>query len=432
MVSTLPRGYKESPIGSIPAEWECLPFKSGLACKPEYGANASAVEPSDDDFIRYIRITDINDNGTLTTDTCKALPENEAHDYMLQDGDIVIARTGNTVGKSLLFTPNMGRCAFAGYLIKFKLDQEKLEPRFAIQYLRCDIFWNWIKASIKVGAQPNINSQQYQALPVAFPPLPEQKKIASILSAVDNKLDLIDRKITATRTLKKGLMQRLFSQGVGTQDADGHWQPHNEYKDSELGRIPAGWEVKTFDDALQMIERPVGMEDTSEYQLVTVKRRYGGVVKRSRLEGKDIKVKSQYFLKEGDFLISKRQIVHGACGLVGTHLSGAIVSNEYHTFKSKDGYFLPYINRLVQTPHYLKTFLLASIGVHIEKMLFKYDQWAKFQIPVPPLDEQQQIVHIFSSLDNKIGRLEEQKTSYQQLKKGLMQKLLTGQWRVNV
>ena len=174
-----------------------------------------------------------------------------------------------------------------------------------------------------------------------------------------------------------------------------------------------------------MIERPVDMSDDAVYQLVTVKRRYGGVVKRSNLKGSEIRVKSQYFLERGDFLISKRQIVHGACGIVGKELEGAIVSNEYHAFRAKAGFHLEYIARLVQLPHYLKSFLLSSIGVHIEKMLFKYDQWAKFEIPVPPLPEQKKIARILSTVDSKLALIDQQITAAQTLKKGLMQKLFS-------
>ena len=102
---------------------------------------------------------------------------------------------------------------------------ESFEPMFFHQYLMSDHFQDILDVNATGTTAKGIQQKRLVKLEVLRPPLPEQKKIASILSAVDNKLDLIDRKITATRTLKKGLMQRLFSQGVGTRDADGHWQP---------------------------------------------------------------------------------------------------------------------------------------------------------------------------------------------------------------
>ncbi|MBK7005952.1 MAG: restriction endonuclease subunit S [Burkholderiales bacterium] len=79
-------------------------------------------------------------------------------------------------------------------------------------------------------------------------PLPEQQKIAAILTAVDDKLDVIARQISATQTLKQGLMQTLFTRGAGTPDAQGRWHPHTEFQDTELGRIPVGWRVVTVND----------------------------------------------------------------------------------------------------------------------------------------------------------------------------------------
>ncbi|MDM7286188.1 restriction endonuclease subunit S, partial [Klebsiella pneumoniae] len=96
-----------------------------------------------------------------------------------------------------------------------------------------------------------------------------------------------------------------------------------------LGMLPTGWQKLSLEKCLNIEARKAYIQDNQEYDLVTVKRSRGGVIRREHLKGKDISVKSQFYIKEGDFLISKRQIVHGACGLVPKELSGSIVSNEY-------------------------------------------------------------------------------------------------------
>ena len=93
-----------------------------------------------------------------------------------------------------------------------------------------------------------------------------------------------------------------------------------------LTECPPGWKRCTYADLFNAIERPVKLEDEKEYQLVTVKRSRGGVVRREVLKGREIKTKSAFELREGDFLISNRQIVHGACGTVPSELAGSIVS----------------------------------------------------------------------------------------------------------
>ena len=427
MGAVLPEGYKDSPVGAIPNDWDAYPLKTVADINPA----KSKLDESDQ--VTFLGMADLSESGHVIGGEIKEYSTVSSGFTSFVDDDVLVAKitpcfeNGKGAHVSEL-TNGVGFGSTEFHVLRAK-------PLVAPGYLYRVIYTEEFRTQ---GERNMVGSAGQRRVPtdfiknyiVALPPLPEQKKIARILSTVDSKLALIDQQITATQTLKKGLMQKLFSEGVGTQDADGKWQPHTEFKDSELGRIPVGWEVKSIRQALQMVERPVDMSDHCEYQLVTVKRRYGGVVERSKLLGKDIKVKSQYYLKAGDFLISKRQIVHGACGIVPNDLEGAIVSNEYHSFRAKPDFDLEYISRLVQTPHYLNSFLLSSIGVHIEKMLFKYEQWAKFEIPVPPIDEQQRISKVFSTVDRKLERLTTQKTQTEHLKKGLMQKLLTGQIRV--
>ena len=227
-------------------------------------------------------------------------------------------------------------------------------------------------------------------------------------------------------------MQTLFTRGAGTQDAQGRWHPHTEFQDTELGRIPVGWRAMAIGDALEVVERPFAMEPQGRYRRVTVKRRHGGVELRDELPGGEIKVKNQFLLESGDFLISERQIVHGACGIVPAELAGALVSNEYLVLKARANFDVRYFNYLVQLLRYAKLFLMCSQGVDIEKFLFKPKDWLKKSIPVPPLAEQQQIVKALVALEAKEMTLTTKQAHYQSLKRGLMQKLLTGEWRVKV
>jgi type I restriction enzyme S subunit len=249
---------------------------------------------------------------------------------------------------------------------------------------------------------------------------------------VDKKLDLIDRQIAVTQTLKRGLMQTLFCRGVGTEVAGGRWVPHTEFKGSELGEVPKSWSTRSISEVFDVVERTFKMVDDHLYRRVTVKRRHGGIELRDELPGKNIKVKSQFLIEEGDFLISERQIVHGACGVVPSELAGALVSNEYLVLKFKEGMDVRYFNYLVQLLRYAKYFLLCSQGVDIEKLLFKPNDWLKKIIPVPPYEEQVRIADVISTVEAKLGSLQNKKEEYQQAKRGLLQKLLTGEWRVKL
>ncbi|EFC1354112.1 restriction endonuclease subunit S [Escherichia coli] len=197
-----------------------------------------------------------------------------------------------------------------------------------------------------------------------------------------------------------------------------------------LGMLPTGWQKLSLEKCLNIEARKAYIQDNQEYDLVTVKRSRGGVIRREHLKGKDISVKSQFYIKEGDFLISKRQIVHGACGIVPKELSGSIVSNEYCVLTGKSGFYLPYMEFLSESLYFQQTCFHSSIGVHIEKMIFKLDSWFKWPFNIPPLSEQKRIVKILSTWDEAISVTEKLLTNSQQQKKALMQQLLTGQKRL--
>lgn len=166
-----------------------------------------------------------------------------------------------------------------------------------------------------------------------------------------------------------------------------------------LGATPPGWSRGPLSEHLFEEVRPVKMVDEETYDLVTVKRSRGGVVLRERLKGKEIAVKSQFRLKAGDFLISKRQIVHGACGIVPPELDDAIVSNEYAVLRARPSLNLEFLNYLAQLVYFQQTCFHSSIGVHVEKMIFKLDRWLQWEFNIPPTSEQDRICEVLRAWD---------------------------------
>ena len=194
----------------IPQEWNVTRLIEQCIQKPKYGAGESAIE-KDLKLPRYIRITDLNDDGSLRNKEWKSIKENAAKDYLLNYNDILFARTGATVGKSYLYTGEDGRCAFAGYLIKFQPDQTKLNSKFLFHYIHSIYYWKYIKSIQTWGVQPNINAEQYSNLLILLPPIHEQQKIASILSGVDAYIQKNQEYKKKMELLKKGLMQKLLT-----------------------------------------------------------------------------------------------------------------------------------------------------------------------------------------------------------------------------
>lgn len=198
-----------------------------------------------------------------------------------------------------------------------------------------------------------------------------------------------------------------------------------------LGVTPLGWSRGPLSEHLFEELRPVKMADDEIYDLVTVRRSRGGVVLRERLQGKEIAVKSQFRLRAGDFLISRRQIVHGACGIVPPELDGAIVSNEYAVLRARSSLDLEFLNCLAHSVYFQQTCFHSSIGVHVEKMIFKLEEWLKWDFDLPPAREQGQIAEILATWDRAIENVEALIANAREQKAALMQALLTGERRLS-
>lgn len=194
--------------------------------------------------------------------------------------------------------------------------------------------------------------------------------------------------------------------------------------------FPNDWNKVQIANILKLVERPLDLVDDKLYEQITVKRNYGGIQSRGFLEGKNILVKNQFKIEEGDFVISKRQISHGACGVVPKTLNGAIVSNEYNVFRVTDKVDLLFFNYYVQLPFMRKNFFTASDGVHIEKLLFKTNDWLKNTISIPTYNEQKKISNILLTWDKAIKLKEKLLCKKRKQKRGLMYSLLTGEVRL--
>lgn len=198
--------------------------------------------------------------------------------------------------------------------------------------------------------------------------------------------------------------------------------PEGYVKDKD-GIYPRDWASKKIGQWLKLAERTIVLQDEEEYQLVTVRRGFGGVDSRGSFLGKNVLVKNYFIVKTGDFIISKRQIAHGACGIVPPELDGAVVSNEYNVFLPQDGTNIQMFNLMMQLPHYKRLFYLMSDGVHIEKLLFKTQDWMKRTLAMPLLKEQKKIAEILSTQDKAIELQGRKIEELKRFKKGCLEKM---------
>lgn len=204
--------------------------------KGNYGIAASAVDYSDE-LYTYLRITDIKDDGTIDFGGLKSVNDEKAANYLLQPNDIVFARTGASTGRNYFYDGSDGQFVYAGFLIKFSIDPDKVNPKYVKYYCLSQEYKGWIASYNTGSTRGNINAKTLAQMPLVLPERMQQDKMVDILSS-------IERKIKENEKINKNLEQ----------------QAKALYKDwffdfspfPTEGNLPNGWRLGTVGDIIQL------------------------------------------------------------------------------------------------------------------------------------------------------------------------------------
>ena len=188
-------------------------LKRLLSSPFQYGANDSGVEYSTS-LARYIRITDISLDGDLKTEGAKSLHDDVAEPYILSDGDILLARSGATAGKSFLYKSEYGLCAFAGYLIRANVDKKKIMPEYLMYVTNSSDYERWKNSVFIQATIQNISAERYGQLPIPLPAISKQKSIVTFLDKQCEHIDRLAGKLDNEIALFTEYRTRLISDVV--------------------------------------------------------------------------------------------------------------------------------------------------------------------------------------------------------------------------
>ena len=195
-------------VGDIPEHWETIRLKYLIRSPLQYGANESGVE-YDENLPRYIRITDITSDNKLKEINKLSLPYEIAKPYLLENNDILFARSGATVGKSFMYKSKYGISAFAGYLIKASI-KKNVSPDFVYYYTLSSNYELWKEIVATQSTIQNIGADKYNNLIISLPPVEEQEKISSFLDKkckeIDKIISLKNQQINLLQEYKKSLI----------------------------------------------------------------------------------------------------------------------------------------------------------------------------------------------------------------------------------
>ena len=177
-----------------------MPLSSlSIGGKGTYGIAASAVPFSSDKYT-YLRITDINDEGTLNSSDLKSVDDPDADKYILRPNDIVFARTGASTGRNYFYDGNDGTFVYAGFLIKFSIDPNKVNPQYIKYFCLSQKYRDWIHSFNTGSTRGNINERTLAQMPIDFPSREQQNLLVNVLSKLDEKIKLnnqINRNLAA-------------------------------------------------------------------------------------------------------------------------------------------------------------------------------------------------------------------------------------------
>ena len=385
--------YKQTELGLIPEDWEVKKLGECSSISGDYGINAPAVKFSED-LPTYLRITDIDDDGNYSKENKVSVKDDNSESFILDDEDIVFARTGATVGKTYLHNKKEnGDLVFAGFLIRFRTNFDILLPYYLKLYTNTDKYWNWVSVFSMRSGQPGINSKEYSNLKIPLPPLAEQKKIADCLSTWDSAIEKQNALINALTDRKKALMQQLLT---GKKRLPGF---SDEWKEVKLGEISIKKSSTLQANSLE--------ENNGEFKV------YGasGIVANI-----DFYNESEEYIgivKDGSG-VGNLMLCDAKSSVLGTL---DIIKNN-----KKSNLFFIY---LILSKIHFEKYKVGGAIPHIY-----YRDYSREKINIPSLSEQTAIAEILATADRELQLQKEKLAQLQTQKKGLMQVLLTGKKRL--
>lgn len=191
--------------------WEEKTLKESSVIAGNYGLS---VPSTTFNGVRYLRITDITDWGDLNDDKVSAKLDEDKEQDKLEEGDLLFARTGATVGKTLMYKNEFGDCLFAGYLIRYRLNKDIVLPKYVFYITHSDKYYKWILENQKAAAQPNISAKLYNEYLLSYPPLSDQQTIVATLDSIKSKVDRLqenyDKIVKECDTLKQAILRQVF------------------------------------------------------------------------------------------------------------------------------------------------------------------------------------------------------------------------------
>jgi type I restriction enzyme S subunit len=376
---------------------------------------------------QVLRIGDI-----LSLEYGKGLPANER-----SKGNYPVFGSNGIVGyheQFLVKGPGIvvGRKGTIGAVTWVDSDFWPIDTTYFVKTKNENVFLKWLFFKLKQSnlnklsqsdVVPGLKRELVYHITIPLPPLPEQRRIAEVLGTVDSAIQKVGGAIESTERLKKGLMQRLLTRGIG----------HERFKESEVGRVPEEWEAKTIGEIAKTSSGGTPSRDKKEYFIGSIPWVKSGELKdntiydtEERITEKGLQNSSAKLFPKGTLLIALYGATVGKTGILGID---ATTNQAVCAILSKkdliDQKFLQYF--LISRRKQLISISAGGAQPNISQEIIRL-----FKIPLPPLPEQRRIADILSAADRKLELERRRKEKLERVKKGMMNELLTGRKRAKI
>lgn len=385
--------------------------------KGSYGIGAPAV-PYQEDKLTYLRITDINDDGSLNFSDLKSVDAEDAEKYILKENDIVFARTGNSTGRSYFYEKQHGTFVYAGFLIKFSLDPNKVNPRILKYYTHSKPYFDWVNSFDTGATRGNINAKTYGDMEIELPSRKVQDKIVSILSSLDRKIELNNKINADLEEMAQAIFKNWFVDFEPFKDG--------KFVNSELGMIPEGWKVGTLGDITKNKSAKVKeRNDVKVLSPVTT----GELVLSEEYFTKQVfssSIAKYKIVNKGDFAYNPARVNIGSLGRNEFDFDGC-VSPVYVVISVLDGYE-NYFDLFRKTDFFKDS--VASLAIGGVRQSLSYDDLSSIEVIIPSENAVEEFNNLYNQMKKtiKANKLENSRLSL--LRDTLLPRLMSGELEV--
>lgn len=412
-------GYKKTELGWIPEYWNVVELKS--VCT-EFNVPMRDKPKVFDGNVPWCRIEDIQGRyiyGTTSEQYVSAETITDMNLKINPKGSIICSCSASLGVVAMVENPLITNQTFIGIVLKDSICREYLY----YYLLSCKQRFKRIAGGTTI---PYISREKFENFKIVYPSIMEQEKVGRILNTVDLTIEEIDKKLFALTELKRALAKKLLSEGIG----------HEDFKDSEVGRIPLSWSIKDISQISSSCNNGFVGTAAPFYtdEETGIPYMMGNNVRANRLDLRDRVFITKEFtdsnprarINTGDTLTVQSGHIGTTCVVpeeFNNAFCHALIITKYKESVNSD-YVAYYLNSDIGMKRLQNIFVGTTIK-HINTKDF-----VKFKIPIPDINEQIKISNILKDFDKQISQYQQQKSDYTQLKAGLMQQLLTGKIRV--